>query len=77
MGLPRYLTTARIVWLPEFIVLYNGKKEFPDFMEMKLSDLFELKTELCSLELVVKLKMVLRLAGKKALGLVWKKCLPF
>jgi hypothetical protein len=39
---------------PEFIVLYNGKKEFPDFMEMKLSDLFELKTELCSLELVVK-----------------------
>jgi len=35
-------------------VLYNGKKEFPDFMEMKLSNLFELKTELCSLELVVK-----------------------
>jgi hypothetical protein len=39
---------------PEFIVLYNGKKEFPDFMEMKLSDSFELKNDTCFLELVVK-----------------------
>jgi len=39
---------------PEFIVLYNGKKEFPDFKEMKLSDSFELKNDTCFLELVVK-----------------------
>jgi hypothetical protein len=39
---------------PEFIVLYNGKKEFPDFMEMKLSDSFDLKNDTCFLELVVK-----------------------
>jgi len=39
---------------PEFIVLYNGKKEFPDFKEMRLSDSFELKNDTCFLELVVK-----------------------
>jgi hypothetical protein len=39
---------------PEFIVLYNGKKEFPDFKEMKLSDSFGFKNDACFLELVVK-----------------------
>jgi len=39
---------------PEFIVLYNGKDEFPDFKEMLLSDSFKLKSEDCSLELVAK-----------------------
>jgi hypothetical protein len=39
---------------PEFIVLYNGKKKFPDYKEMKLSDSFELKNDSCFLELVVK-----------------------
>jgi predicted transposase/invertase (TIGR01784 family) len=40
---------------PEFIVLYNGKKEFPDFKEMRLSDSFEMKKDACNLELVVKI----------------------
>jgi predicted transposase/invertase (TIGR01784 family) len=39
---------------PEFIVLYNGKKEFPDFKEFRLSDSFEMKNDACNLELVVK-----------------------
>jgi len=39
---------------PEFIVLYNGKEEFPDYKEMRLSDSFEIKTETCFLELVAK-----------------------
>jgi len=39
---------------PEFIVLYNGKEEFPDYKEMRLSDSFEIKTEICFLELVAK-----------------------
>jgi len=39
---------------PEFIVLYNGKDEFPDFKEMWLSDSFELRNEDCSLELVAR-----------------------
>src|SRR5215471_4820466 len=39
---------------PEFIVLYNGKKEFPDYAEMKLSDSYKLKNESCFLELAVK-----------------------
>jgi len=39
---------------PEFIVLYNGKKEHPDFKELKLSDSFELRSETFFLELVVK-----------------------
>jgi len=39
---------------PEFIVLYNGKDEFPDFKEMYLSDSFELMSEDCSLELVAR-----------------------
>jgi len=39
---------------PEFIVLYNGKKEFPDFKEMKLSDAFKFKSKACYLELVAK-----------------------
>jgi predicted transposase/invertase (TIGR01784 family) len=38
----------------EFIVLYNGKKEFPDFRELRLSDSFEAKRDACSLELAVK-----------------------
>jgi len=39
---------------PEFIVLYNGKEEFPDYKEMRLSDSFEIKSETCFLELVAK-----------------------
>ncbi len=39
---------------PEFIVLYNGKDEFPDYKEMRISDSFEIKNETCFLELVAK-----------------------
>ncbi|MDR3001376.1 MAG: Rpn family recombination-promoting nuclease/putative transposase [Fibromonadaceae bacterium] len=39
---------------PEFIVLYNGNKKFPDYKELKLSDAFELRNEPFYLELVVK-----------------------
>ncbi|MCL2102065.1 MAG: hypothetical protein FWH22_10180, partial [Fibromonadales bacterium] len=39
---------------PEFIVLYNGKAEYPDFKEMRLSDSFILHSETHFLELVVK-----------------------
>jgi len=39
---------------PEFIVLYNGKKEQPDYREMRLSDSFELRNEPFFLDLVVK-----------------------
>ncbi|MDR0515631.1 MAG: Rpn family recombination-promoting nuclease/putative transposase [Fibromonadaceae bacterium] len=39
---------------PEFIVLYNGRKEFPDFKEFRLSDSFEMQSGTCNLELVVK-----------------------
>ncbi|MDR1812488.1 MAG: Rpn family recombination-promoting nuclease/putative transposase [Candidatus Fibromonas sp.] len=43
---------------PEFVVLYNGKKEMEDFSEMRLSDLFEFDAEdlqkVPCLELVVK-----------------------
>jgi len=36
---------------PEFIVLYNGKDEFPDFKELRLSDAFKTKGKV-NLELV-------------------------
>jgi ATP-dependent Lon protease len=39
---------------PEFIVLYNGKEEFPDYKEMRLSDSYEIKNDTCFLELVAK-----------------------
>jgi hypothetical protein len=39
---------------PEFIVLYNGKEEFPDYKEMRLSDSFAIKNDTCFLELVAK-----------------------
>ncbi|MCL2100099.1 MAG: hypothetical protein FWH22_00095 [Fibromonadales bacterium] len=39
---------------PEFIVLYNGKADYPDFKEMRLSDSFILRSETHFLELVVK-----------------------
>jgi hypothetical protein len=39
---------------PEFIVLYNGKEEFPDYKKMKLSDSFAIKNDTCFLELVAK-----------------------
>jgi len=39
---------------PEFIVLYNGKKKFPDYKELKLSDSYKFKTQGCYLELMVK-----------------------
>jgi hypothetical protein len=39
---------------PEFIVLYNGDKKFPDYKELKLSDSYSFKPPECYLELVVK-----------------------
>jgi len=39
---------------PEFIVLYNGDKKFPDYKELKLSDSYKFKTADCYLELMVK-----------------------
>jgi predicted transposase/invertase (TIGR01784 family) len=39
---------------PEFIVLYNGKKKFPDYKELKLSDSYKFKIPDCYLELIVK-----------------------
>ncbi|GBU25842.1 hypothetical protein R83H12_02501 [Fibrobacteria bacterium R8-3-H12] len=39
---------------PEFIVLYNGNKKFPDYRELKLSDSYNFKTPDLYLELVVK-----------------------
>ncbi|GBU25168.1 hypothetical protein R83H12_01808 [Fibrobacteria bacterium R8-3-H12] len=39
---------------PEFIVLYNGKEEFPDFKELRLSDSYKSKDGSCNLELVAK-----------------------
>ena len=43
---------------PEFVVLYNGEKDMEDFVEMRLSDLFEFDAEgshnVPSLELLVK-----------------------
>jgi hypothetical protein len=40
---------------PEFIVLYNGDKKFPDYKELKLSDSYNFKTSNLYLELVVKI----------------------
>jgi hypothetical protein len=40
---------------PEFIVLYNGKKDCPDYEELRLSDSYEVETETCYLELVAKI----------------------
>ncbi|GBU23831.1 hypothetical protein R83H12_00450 [Fibrobacteria bacterium R8-3-H12] len=37
---------------PEFIVLYNGKEEFPDFKEFRLSDSYKSKDGKRNLELV-------------------------
>jgi len=37
---------------PEFFVLYNGKDEFPDFKELRLSDSYKSKDGRCNLELV-------------------------
>ena len=39
---------------PEFVVLYNGEKEMDDFVEMKLSDSYELAQDFPNLDLVVK-----------------------
>jgi len=39
---------------PEFIVLYNGNKKFPNYKELKLSDSYKFKTADCYLELMVK-----------------------
>jgi hypothetical protein len=39
---------------PEFIVLYNGDKKFPDYKELKLSDSYNFKTTNLYLELVVR-----------------------
>jgi len=39
---------------PEFIVLYNGDKKYPDYKELKLSDSYNFKTPDLYLELVVR-----------------------
>jgi len=39
---------------PEFIVLYNGKDEFPDFKEFRLSDAYKYKDGNPNLELIAK-----------------------
>jgi hypothetical protein len=39
---------------PEFIVLYNGREEFPDFKELRLSDAYKSKCGESNLELVAK-----------------------
>jgi len=39
---------------PEFIVLYNGDKKFPDYKELKLSDSYNFKTPDLYLELLVR-----------------------
>jgi hypothetical protein len=39
---------------PEFIVLYNGREEFPDFKELRLSDAYKSKEGGSNLELVAK-----------------------
>jgi len=39
---------------PEFIVLYNGKEEFPDFKEFRLSDSYKIKDGNPNLELIAK-----------------------
>jgi len=39
---------------PEFIVLYNGKEELPDFTELRLSDSYKSKSGSKNLELVAK-----------------------
>ncbi len=39
---------------PEFIVLYNGREEIPDYQEMSLSDAFGMQTDNHYLELIVK-----------------------
>ncbi|MDR2582219.1 MAG: Rpn family recombination-promoting nuclease/putative transposase [Fibromonadaceae bacterium] len=43
-----------IIPAPEFIVLYNGDKKFPDYKELKLSDSYNFKTPDLYLELVVR-----------------------
>jgi len=40
---------------PEFIVLYNGDKKFPDYNELKLSDSYNFKTPDLYMELVVRI----------------------
>ena len=40
---------------PEFIVLYNGKNEYPDYKELRISDAFKEKIDFVSLELMVKI----------------------
>jgi len=39
---------------PDFIVLYNGKEEYPDFSEMRLSELFAFNDDDFTLDLAVK-----------------------
>jgi len=39
---------------PEFIVLYNGDKKYPDYKELRLSDSYKFKTPDLYLELMVK-----------------------
>ena len=50
----RYRRKMLKIPTPEFIVLYNGLEEYPDYKELKLSDSFEVKNDSCNLELVAK-----------------------
>ena len=48
-----YGTKRLSIPTPHFVVFYNGKKELPDKIEMKLSDLYAVKEENPALELKV------------------------
>ena len=50
----RYRQKMLKIPTPEFIVLYNGSEEYPDYKELKLSNSFEVKGKPCCLELVAK-----------------------
>ena len=48
-----YSEKLKMIPTPEFFVIYNGKKEYPDKMILRLSDAFSLQKEEPCLELVV------------------------
>jgi len=50
-----YKQKRMMIPAPEFIVLYNGDKKFPDYKELKLSDSYKFKTPDLYLELVVRI----------------------
>ncbi len=49
-----YMVNMKKIPAPEFIVLYNGTAEMDDYVELRLSDMFEMGPDSPNLELVVK-----------------------